>query len=86
MEYKDDVRMEVRKMEIQIVIHNMHEPVKTIVRCCNDARDINETVYDVLTKHGINDDIAIDCASWCEIATYGESYNMKNFDVYIGEF
>lgn len=73
-------------MEIQIVIHNMHKPVKTIVRHCNDADDINKTVYDVLSKYGIDNHIAIDCASWCKIATYGESYNMENFDVYIGEF
>lgn len=34
---------------------------------------------------GIDEKIAIDCASWGELATIQESYNMDNFDVYIDE-
>lgn len=65
--------------KIQIVIHNPH---KNIVRYAS-GRDINETVYSVLEKHGIDTETASDCACWCELATIGESYNEENFDVYI---
>ena len=38
-----------------------------------------------LYKHGIDEETAIDCASWCELATDCESYNEENFDVYLEE-
>lgn len=67
-------------MKFEIVIHNQH---KTITRYGSDANDINEKIYDTLTEHGIDEETAIDCASWCEIAEDGESYNEENFDVYV---
>ena len=69
-------------MEIIIVIHNPH---KAITRIAHSAGDINNKVYETLTKYGIDEIKAIDCASWCELASYGESYNEDNFDVYIEE-
>ena len=66
--------------KIQIVIHNPH---KSIVRYAYNERDINEAVYSVLTKYGIDIETAIDCAGWCELATIGDSYNQAFFDVYI---
>lgn len=68
-------------MRINIVIHKPH---KSIVSYVNNSRDINETVYNILTSHKVEEEIAIDCSSWCELATDGESYNEENFDVYIG--
>ena len=72
-------------MRIQMVIHNPHKKVVDITKCANTAREINKVVYDTLTKHGVNEETAIDCASWCELATDGESYNEENFDVYLEE-
>lgn len=69
-------------MKIIIVIHNPH---KTITRIAHSAGDINNKVYETLTKYGIDEIKAIDCASWCELASYGESYNEDNFDAYIEE-
>lgn len=69
-------------MKIQIVIHNPH---KNIVMHVKNTRDINPCVYDALTDHGVDDELAIDCACWCELADYGDSYNEENFDVYIEE-
>ena len=69
-------------MKIEIVIHSPH---KTITRYGKDANDINEKVYETLTKYGIDEDTAFDCASWCELAIYGESYNTDEFDVYVSE-
>lgn len=67
-------------MKIQIVIHKPH---KSIIRYANNEKEINETVYSVLEKYGVDTETAIDCACWCELATNGESYNEENFDVYI---
>lgn len=69
-------------MKIIIVIHSPH---KAITRIAHSAGDINNKVYETLTKYGIDEIKAIDCASWCELANYGESYNEDNFDVYIEE-
>jgi hypothetical protein len=69
-------------MKIIIVIHNPH---KAITRIAHDAADINGKVYETLTKYGIDEKEAIECASWCELASYGESYNEDNFSVYIEE-
>lgn len=69
-------------MKIEIVIHNPHEK---ITRYANNPYDINEKVSSVLIKYGIDEELAIDCACWCELATYGESYNEENFDVYVDE-
>lgn len=69
-------------MKIIIVIHNPH---KAITRIAHSAGDINNKVYETLTKYGIDEIKAIDCASWCELASYGESYNEDNFDAYIEE-
>jgi hypothetical protein len=69
-------------MEITIVIH---KPYGVITRIAHSAADINNKVYETLTKYGIDEIKAIDCASWCELASYGESYNEDNFSVYIEE-
>ena len=69
-------------MKIEIVIHHPHE---VITRYGNNAYDINEKVYETLTKYGIDEETAIDCACWCELALYGESYNTENFDVYVSD-
>ena len=47
--------------------------------------DKNEKVYDTLTQNGIDVERAIECASWVELAEYGESYNEEDFDVYVSE-
>lgn len=69
-------------MKFEIVIHNPHT---AITRYANNAWDINEKVYDTLTSHGIDEETAIDCACWCELAGDGESYNTDEFDVYVSE-
>lgn len=71
-------------VKIEIVIHKPHTDT-TIKRYGNSASDINEKVYDALTAHGIDEETAIDCACWCELAAIGESYNTDDFDVYVGE-
>ena len=72
-------------MKIKMVIHNPHRKVVAITKYANTEKEINEVVYETLTKHVIDEEIAIDCASWCELATDGESYNEENFDVYLEE-
>lgn len=67
-------------MGITIVIHKPHG---VITRIAHSAADINNKVYETLTKYGIDEIKAIDCASWCELASHGESYNEDNFSVYI---
>lgn len=74
-----------KTMKIQMVIHNPHRKVVDITKYANTAREINEVVHGTLTKHGVDEETAIDCASWCELATVGESYNEENFDVYLEE-
>lgn len=69
-------------MKIEIIFANPH---KTVTRYANNKWDINERVYNTLTQNGISEELAIDCASWAESTTYGESYNEAAFDVYISE-
>lgn len=68
-------------MKIQIVIHNPHANI--VQHVSGNARDINSFVYNTLMDYGIDEKLAIDCASWAEIADYGDSYNERDFDVYI---
>lgn len=44
---------------------------------------MHDKVFDVLYRNGIEDEKAIDCASWCELAVDGETYNEEEFDVYV---
>lgn len=69
-------------MKIEIVFYN---PRKKVTRYASDINDINEKVYDTLTRNGISEELAIDCANWAELAIHGESYNEETFDVYISE-
>ncbi len=70
-------------MKIHIVIHDPH---KSIIRCINDAPCvIRELLYNILINHGIDEELAINCANWAETASYGDSYNEQDFDVYIEE-
>lgn len=72
-------------MIIEIVIINPHKRMTYYVNP-SDLRNINHIVYETLCKYGIEEKIAIDCACWCELAEYEESYNEENFDVYIWEY
>ncbi len=67
-------------MEFEIVIHSQY---KIATRYGNNAKDIKEKIYDFLIKYGIDEETVIDCDSWCELATDGESYNTDEFDVYV---
>lgn len=69
-------------MKFTIVIHSPH---KTITRYGKDMNDINTKVYNTLYEYGINEEVAIDCSSWCELAESGENYNTEEFDVYVEE-
>lgn len=69
-------------MKFEIVIHRPHA---TITRYGGNTGDKNDRVYDALTRNGIDEETAIDCACWCELATDGESYNTEEFDVYVTE-
>ncbi len=61
-------------------------PYKDIsLRLKEDAREINKNIFHTLTRYGVDEETAIDCASWGELATIGESYNTENFDVYVEE-
>ena len=65
----------------------IHKPYKEITKHVEEnASIINEAIYSILTRYGIDDETAIDCASWCDFATIGESYNTENLDVYIEEY
>lgn len=64
----------------------IHKPYKEITEHLEEnASVINETIYNILTRYGIDEETAIDCACWCELATIGESYNTENLDVYVEE-
>lgn len=71
-------------IKLTFVSHKDNEKVKTIAKYVKgNAYDINECIYNTLTAWGIDEEIAIDCASWGELAGIGESYNMDGFDLYI---
>lgn len=68
----------------KIVIHRPYKEITEHLK--ENASAINETIYSILTRYGIDEETAIDCACWCELATIGESYNTENLDVYIEEY
>lgn len=73
-------------IKLTFVSHKDNEKVKTIAKYVRgNTNDINECIYRTLTAWGIDEEIAIDCASWGEIAEIGESYNMDDFDLYIDD-
>lgn len=73
-------------IKLTFVLHKDYEKVKTIAKYVKEnAYDINESIYNTLAAWGIDEEIAIDCASWGEIAEIGESYNMDDFDLYIDD-
>lgn len=59
---------------LEIVIINPYRVIRA---------NTHESIYDSLVKYGISEEIAIDCASWAEIACEGESYNEELFDAYV---
>ena len=64
----------------------IHKPYKKITKHLKEnAKIIKETIYDTLTQYGINEETAIDCSGWCELASVGESYSTDDFDVYLEE-
>lgn len=69
-------------MKFEIVLHKPH---KAITRYGNNPKDINERIYDTLVRFGINEEDAIECACWCELAPIDASYNTADFDVYVWE-
>ncbi len=71
-------------IKIEFVLHKPGEKVKKIAKYAKgNPGDINETVFGTLYDWGIDEEIAIDCASWAELAAIGESYNLDYLDVYI---
>lgn len=74
-------------IELIFVLHNENERVHSISkRVKENSSEINDVVFSTMTAWGISEDIAIDCASWAELATVGESYALNNFDLYIEEY
>ncbi len=61
-----------RKGEKQIII------TKTINGC-----DVNEMVFGTLYNWGIDEKIAIECASWAELATMEESFIIDEPELYL---
>lgn len=43
----------------------------------------SNSLYELLTKYGIDNETAINVESWCEIATVGEVYDGDGFSVEI---
>lgn len=73
-------------IKIIFVLHKMEEKKKSITKYVKgNMNEINETAYRTLTAFGVDKETAIDCASWAELATVGESYNLDYLDVYIDE-
>lgn len=70
----------------KIVIHKSGERCKLIdKRLKENAALINNTIYGILTRYGIDVETAIDCACWCEYAVIDDSYSTEELDVYVME-
>ena len=68
-------------MKVIIDIHK--DKNKTVTRYAPNGYEMHDKVFDTLYNNGIEEEKAIDCASWCELACDGESYNEEDFDVYV---
>lgn len=44
-----------------------------------------ERIYDFLVEKGVEQFLAADASSWAELAVVGETYNVKEFDIYMEE-
>lgn len=63
-----------------IIDINRKISVKKVAYC---AEDISDKVYKTLTKYGIDETEAMECARWWKTPRgYSEKYNGKNFSVH----
>lgn len=68
-------------MKAKVVIHNKGGHGRTFN--APSGYEMHDKVFDYLYDNGIDELKAIECASWCELACDGESFNEEEFDVYI---
>lgn len=66
-------------IKIEIALHNPNKTITLYVK----RNEIHHAVYDRLTQYGIDEERAIECDSWCELAANGERYYEDDFDVFI---
>lgn len=70
-------------MKFTVVFNKRHE---VVVKSASNSYEKHEIIYNTLTSHDVDVNIAMDCASFCELAAAGETYNEADFDVYIEEY
>lgn len=68
-------------IKIEIALYIPDKAITLYVK--KKEKDIKEAVYSRLTQYGIDEERAIECASWCELAIIGEGYYEDDFDVFI---
>lgn len=68
-------------MKVIVDIHKNKN--KVITHYANNGYDMHDKIFDTLYRNGIEEEKAIDCASWCELAVDGEAYMENDFDVYV---
>jgi len=52
-----------------------------IIEC--KVREVNSKVFEALKERRVDTEKAIDCASWCELACVGETYDGGSFEITI---
>lgn len=68
-------------MKVTVDIHK--DKNNKVTYYAPNGYDMHDKVFDALYCNGIEEEKAIDCASWCELAVDGETYNEEEFDVYV---
>lgn len=69
-------------MQIEMIFTKPHKAVTIYAK---DRVEIHEKVHNTLTRNGIEEKKAADCACWAQSAVRGETYNEIDFDVYAVE-
>lgn len=71
-------------VQFEIDVNSVENSSK-IIRCSENAKDINNAIYYILTcgdyDNYISIEDAIDIASWAELATIGEEYVTNDITV-----
>lgn len=71
-------------IKIAFTFYKPGEKKKNIAKYVReDPGEINKTVFYVLYNRGVPEKEAIECASWAELATIGETYALDRRDIYV---
>ena len=70
-------------IKVTVDLHKEGEKPFKITYRAGSGYYMHDKIFDFLYRNGIKEELAIDAASWCELAEDGMSYMEEDFDLYV---